>query len=90
VLQLVHGDLYGKMSPPTPAGNQYFLLMVDDRSCFMSIVLLPSKDQAAEVIKGFQSRAEAETREKLGGLRTDRGGNFNSASFLDYYQEHGV
>jgi hypothetical protein len=53
MLQLVHSDLYDKISPPTLTGNQYFLLMVDDRSRFMSLVLLPSNDQAAEAIKGF-------------------------------------
>jgi hypothetical protein len=45
-LELVHGDLCGKITPPTLAGNEYFLLMVDDRSRFMSIVLLKSKSQA--------------------------------------------
>jgi hypothetical protein len=53
MLQLVHSDLYDKISPPTLTGNQYFLLMVDDRSRFMSLVLLPSNDQAAKAIKGF-------------------------------------
>jgi hypothetical protein len=90
VLQLVHDDLYGKISLPTPSGNEYFLLMVDDRSRFMSVVLLSSKSQAAEAIKSFQFRAEAETGQKLCGLRTDRGGEFNSTSFLKYCLEKGV
>jgi hypothetical protein len=50
VLQLVHGDLYDKISPPTPSGKEYFLLLVDDRSRFMSMVLLSSKSQAATAI----------------------------------------
>jgi hypothetical protein len=90
VLELVHDDLCGKITPPTPAGNQYFLLMVDDKSRFMSVVLLSSKNQAADAIKSFQLKAEPETGEKLGGLRTGRGGEFNSTSFLDYCLEQGV
>jgi hypothetical protein len=73
-----------------PAGNQFFLLMVDDGSYYMSVVLLPSKDRAAEAIRGFRLRAEAEIGEKLGTLRTDRGGEFNSMSFADYCLEQGV
>jgi hypothetical protein len=84
VLELVHRDLCSKITAPTPAGNNYFLLMVDDKSRYMSITLLPHKDRALEAIQRFQLRAEAETGKKLGGLRTDRGGEFNSASFLDY------
>jgi hypothetical protein len=38
VLELIHEDLCGKISPPTR--NQYFLLLVDDRNSFMSVVLL--------------------------------------------------
>jgi hypothetical protein len=75
---------------PTPAGNQHFQLMVDDRSRFMPLVLQLLKDQSVVAIKDFQLRVEAETGEKVGGLRTDRGGEFNSASFLDYCIEHGV
>jgi hypothetical protein len=90
MLELVHGDLCGNISPSTPAGNNYFLLMVVDKSRYMSVVLLPSKDQALEAIQIFQLRVEAETGKKLGCLRTDHGGEFNSTNFLDYCLEHGV
>lgn len=29
-LELIHGDLCGPISPPTSAGNRYFLLLVND------------------------------------------------------------
>jgi transposase InsO family protein len=90
VLELIHGDLCGKISPPTLASNQYFLLLVDDRSRFMSVVLLSSKDQVDDAIQKFQVRVKCRTGEKLGGLRTDRGGEFNSKNFAEYCLEHGV
>lgn len=34
-LELIHGDLCGPISPATPAGNRYFLLLVDDISRMM-------------------------------------------------------
>jgi hypothetical protein len=34
-LELVHADVCGKISPPTPGGKQYFLLVVDDCSRYM-------------------------------------------------------
>jgi hypothetical protein len=90
LLEFVHGNLCGNISPPTPAENQYFLLMVDDKSRFVSIVLLPMKDRAPEAIKSFQLKAEVETRQKLRGLCTDHGGEFNSVSFLEYCRGQGV
>jgi hypothetical protein len=73
VLELVHGDLCGPITPPTPSGSCYFLLLVDDSSRYMWLRTVRSKDQAAVAIKQFQQVAEAETRTKLHAFRSDRG-----------------
>lgn len=65
VLQLLHGDLCGPISLPTP---------VDDHSRYMWITLLPSQDAAAAAIKRTQAAAERKTGKKVLSLRTDRGG----------------
>jgi hypothetical protein len=46
VIELVHGDLCGPITLATTAGNKYFLLIVDDFSRYMWVVLLKRKDQA--------------------------------------------
>ena len=50
-LELWHGDLCGPITPVTPGGKQYFLLLVDDFSRFMWVVLLKEKDEAFVAIK---------------------------------------
>jgi hypothetical protein len=72
-LELVHGDLCGPINLPTPSGKKYFLLMVGDHSRYMWLVLLPSKDCAAEAIKKVQAEAESVSGKKPRCLRTDRG-----------------
>lgn len=89
-LQLVHGDLCGPITPATPGGKNYFLLLVDDMSRFMWIVLLRSKDEAIAAVQKFQAAAELESGCKLKVLRTDRGGEFTSNQFAEYYEELGV
>jgi hypothetical protein len=89
-LELVHGDLCGPISPTTPSGNSYFLLLVDDHSRYMWISTLVSKNQAATVIMEFQARAEGESGHKLSMLRTDRGGEFTSKQFTEYCVQEGV
>ena len=88
-LELVHGDLYGPITPATNGGRQYFLLLVDDCSRYMWLQLLMSKDEA-EVIKKFKVRAEAESGKKLRVLRTDRGGEFTSMEFVTYCADQGM
>jgi transposase InsO family protein len=90
VLELVHGDLCGLITQATPSDSHYFLLLVDDRSRFMWLWILWSKDQAAETIKQYQLVAEVETRRRLKMFRTDRGGEFTSIEFAEYYAEKGV
>jgi hypothetical protein len=75
-LGLLHGDLCGPISSPTPRGNKFFLLLVDDYSRYMWVSLIASKDQAASEIKRIQAAAEKKSGNLLSGLRTDRGGEF--------------
>ncbi|WVZ49092.1 LOW QUALITY PROTEIN: hypothetical protein U9M48_000473, partial [Paspalum notatum var. saurae] len=89
-LELLHRDLCGPISPPTPSGNRYFLLLIDDYSRFMWLVLLPTKDGASAAIKHIQAAAERKSGEKLGALRTDRGGEFTAVDLNDYCAELGV
>nr|CAH66624.1 OSIGBa0115A19.5 [Oryza sativa] len=89
-LELVHGDLCGPITPATPGGRKYFLLLVDDMSRHMWIRLLSGKHEAATAIKQFQVGVELESGRKLRALRTDRGGEFTSVEFMDYCADHGM
>lgn len=79
-LELVHGDLCGPITPATPGGRKYFLLLVDDMSRHMWIRLLSGKHEAAMAIKQFQVGVELESGRKLRALRTGcRGGILHTA-----------
>jgi hypothetical protein len=89
-LELVHGDLCGPITPATHGGRRYFLLLVDDHSRFMWLRLLSGKHEAADAIKHFKSKAEAESGKKLKVLRTDRGGEFTAIEFATYCADEGA
>nr|CAE04466.3 OSJNBa0029L02.7 [Oryza sativa Japonica Group] len=89
-LELVHGDLCGTISPATPGGRKYFLLLVDDMSRYMWVRLLSGKHEAVAAIKQFQAGVELESGRKLQALRTDRGEEFTSVEFTDYCADRGM
>jgi transposase InsO family protein len=89
-LELVHGDLCGPMTPATPKGRRYFLLLIDDLSRYMSVVVLGSKGEAADAIRRAQAAAKAECGRKLRVLRTDNGGKFMAAEFTSYCADEDV
>jgi transposase InsO family protein len=89
-LELVHGDLCGSVTPATPEGRRYFLLVVEDLSRYMWVVVLGSKGEAANTIRRAQAAVEAECGRKLRVLRTDNGGEFTTAEFVSYCVDEGV
>ena len=83
-LELVHDDLYGPVSLATPRGRRYFLLLVDDATRYMWVVLLDSKAAAADAIKRHEAAAEKECGYKLRVLCTDNGGELTTTEFAVY------
>lgn len=86
-LEHAHGDLCG---PITPAGNQYFLLVVDDCSRFMWLEVMRTKDEALKFFKKIKALADNRLNLKLKAFRIDRGGEFNSCEFSTYCKELGI
>ena len=89
-LELVHGDLCGPMSLATPRGRRYFILLIDDATRYMWVVLLDSKAAVADAIKGHQAAAEKECGCKLQVLRVDNGGEFTTLEFMAYCVDEGI
>lgn len=90
MLELVHGDLCGPISPETAFGFRYFFLLVDDFSRYMWVYFLKSKDEALKAFKKFRMLVEKESEEKVKVFRTDRGGEFTSAEFKKYCEGAGI
>ncbi|GJS15684.1 zinc finger, CCHC-type containing protein [Tanacetum coccineum] len=89
-LDLVYGDLCEPITPPTPSGKKYIFLLVDDYSRYMWVYFLSMKDQAFDTFKEFKKSIENELRTTLKMLRTDRGGEFTSNEFMQYYKQNGI
>jgi transposase InsO family protein len=89
-LEIVHRDLCGPVTPATLRGRRYFLLLVDDLSRYMWIVVLSSKGEVADAIRHAQAAAEVKCGSKLRVLRTDNGGEFTTVEFASYCEDEGV
>jgi hypothetical protein len=63
------------------------LLLVDDLSHYMWVVVLSSKGEATDAIRRAQATAEVECGRKL---RIDNGGKFTTVEFTSYCADEGV
>lgn len=90
ILELVHGDLCGPLTPSTAGGNKYIFVLIDDHSRYMWSILLKEKSEAFKRFKRFKEIVERDSRTRIRTLRTDRGGEFTSHEFNSYCEEEGI
>jgi transposase InsO family protein len=86
----MHEDLCGPVTTATPGGRRYVLLLIDNLSRYMWVVVLNSKGEAVNAIRRAQAVAEAKCGRKLHVLCTDNGGEFMAAEFVSYCIDEGV
>lgn len=82
-LKLLHTDLCGPNQPETIGEKRYVLSFTDDFSRKTWIYLPSMKSEAFSFFKHFKLMIENEERMKIGFLRSDRGGEFNSRESND-------
>ena len=90
ILELIHGDLCGPITPSTSAGNRYILVLIDDYSRYMWIALLKEKSDAFSKFKNFKLLVEQESKTRIQTFITDRGGEFVSHEFNSFCNESGI
>ncbi|KAD4384758.1 hypothetical protein E3N88_24926 [Mikania micrantha] len=84
---LITMDICGPISPTTQARNRYMMLIVDDHSRFMWAYMLKAKDEALGRFKVFKAMVDTQFKKGIKTLRTDRGGEFTSREFNNFYEE---
>lgn len=89
-LELVHGDLCGPITPPTPSRKRCIFVLIDDHSRYMWSILLKNKAEAFEKFKTFKAVVEKETGATIKTFRTDRGGEFVSTDFQKFCEASGI
>lgn len=90
LLELVHGDLFGPITPPTSSRFRYIFVLIDNHSRYMWPILLKEKSEAFEKFKKFKAIVEKETGASIKMFRTDRGGEFVSGEFQAFCETSGI
>ena len=82
---MVHTDLRGPIGIESYRKDKYFILFVDDYSRRMIVMYLKDKSEAFQKFKWYLTRLEKEIGKKLKCLRSNRGGEFISNEFNEFY-----
>ena len=91
VLELIHTDLDGPMRTPSVGkGYLYIASFIDDKSGLAVAYYLKHKSDAVKAFDSFKAWAETQTGKKIKRVRSDRGGEYLSAEFLEHLCSAGI
>ncbi|MBW0558335.1 hypothetical protein O181_098050, partial [Austropuccinia psidii MF-1] len=86
----VHLDLCGPIATPTVSGSQYFMIIINRFSKFISVKLLRRKSEAFNQFKEFKNAAENLHSTKIKRIISDGGGEFKNHSFKQLCLESSI
>lgn len=90
ILQLVHADICGPITPISNSKKRYLITFIDDFSRKTWVYFLVEKSEAFDIFVSFKNRVEKEMGTFIKCLRTDRGGEFMSQEFTGFCKESGI
>ncbi len=90
LLDVIHTDVCGPMSTPTPEGYKYFITFLDDYSKASSVRLLKRKDEVSQAVKDTLQQWAQLTGKSVRAVRSDRGREYIAGSLNSYFKEHGI
>jgi transposase InsO family protein len=89
-LELLHMDLFGPIAYISIGGSKYYLVIVDDYSCFTWVFFLQEKCQTHETLKRFLRRAQNEFGLRIKKIRSDNGTEFKNSQIEGLIEEEGI
>ena len=86
-LELINPDICGPINAESFSRKSYIISFIDDYSRKTWAYFLKGKSEAFEVFKKFKVMVEKETGRHIKAVRSDRGGEYTSTAFMEYYEE---
>jgi transposase InsO family protein len=89
-LELLHMDLFGPIAYISIGGSKYYLVIMDDYSCFTWLFFLKEKSQTQETLKRFLRRAQNEFGLRIKKIISDNETEFKNSQIEGFFVEEGI
>ena len=87
--QPTHIDLWGKYDTTSIHGRQYYILFVDDASCYVTVKFLKAKSQASDHVKAYLTHLRNHGRNPH-AIRVDHGKEFINENLKSWCHQQGI
>ena len=83
-------DLMGPLSVESYGGNSYVATFLDEFTGLSTVVFLKHKAEATVAVQHMLNLLEAQGRQKIKEVRTDRGGEYVNETLRKFFGEKGI
>lgn len=90
LLELIHSDLCGPIRTNSIGGAKYFATFIDDKSRWVQVYFLKSKDEVKNAFLKFKALVENQKGVKIKTLRTDNGLEYLGKDFTEELERCGI
>ena len=90
ILNLLHMDLFGPVTPISVSGRKYTLVVVDDYSKYTGVIFLMKKKETKVAIPDLINLIENESNVKVTCIRSDKGTEFLNEVINDFCCSKGI
>ena len=90
ILEIVHMDVCGPITPTSIGGEKYYVSFIDDYSNFVVIYVIGAKSDVFECFKNYYNMGKAKFGIGIHKIRCDNGGEFSSFDFRKFCYNNGI
>lgn len=90
VLEIVHSDVCGPISPDGANGERYFVTFIDDWSHFLMVFPMVPKDEVFDRFTKYEAYVTAKFGVMISRLRCDNGSEYKNKVFVDFCERKGI
>lgn len=89
LLQIVHTDVCGPISPSTWNGKRYFITFLDDFTHYTEAYLIKSKDEVPQILKQYVRKVQSKWSTNIVKLR-DNGREYINKQVEEFCKDNGI
>lgn len=90
LLQRIHSDVAGPITPPSIGGNRYYTTFIDEMSRYITVEPMKRKSEVMEKFERFQKKVETFQEKSIKELQSDNGGEYIARSFQEHLNKSGI
>lgn len=90
LLELIHTDVCGPLTPQSIGGAKYFITFVDDYSRKVFVYVMKKKSEALQKFVHFKNFVEKQIDTSIKTLRSDGGKEYDNNALENFCAEHGI